>query len=145
MTVEISRVGPADTALLSTVAPEVFDEPIRPDRLAAYLADPSHLLALAVDDGVVVGMIMGVIHRHPDKPNELYVDEVGVTPSHQRRGIARRLMDEMVAWAREHHCEETWLGTEPDNTAANALYARYATGTACTLYSWDLDAPSTET
>jgi len=35
---------------------------------------------------------MAVIHLHPDKPPELYVDELGTASSHLRLGIGRRLM-----------------------------------------------------
>ena len=38
MDVEIRRLGPGDGHVLDRVAAEVFDEPVRPDRLAAYLA-----------------------------------------------------------------------------------------------------------
>jgi ribosomal protein S18 acetylase RimI-like enzyme len=120
--IEIRRIGPADAALLDNLAPEVFDEPVRPDRLAAHLADPCHLLILALAEDQAVGQCAAVIHRHPDKPHELYVDEVGVTPALQQQGIARRMMQEMFAWGRELGCASAWLGTETDNLAAIALY-----------------------
>jgi ribosomal protein S18 acetylase RimI-like enzyme len=122
MDIEIRRLGPADAHLLDRVAAEVFDEPIRADRLAAYLADPNNLLLVALADGEVVGQVACVVHRHPDKPTELYVDEVGVTPALHRRGVARRMMDDAFAWGRELGCEEAWVGTESDNEAAIALY-----------------------
>ena len=61
----------------------------------------------------------------PDKVTELYVDEVGVATSHLRQGIATAMLTELFTWAREHGCEEAWLGTERDNTAANGLYRRF--------------------
>jgi len=122
MEVEIRRVGAGDMDLFARVAPEVFDEPVRPDRLAAYLAEPGHLMLLAIGGGEVVGQCAAVIHRHPDKPAELYIDEVGVTPALHRQGIARRMLEAMFALGREFGCGESWVGTEPDNTAALGLY-----------------------
>lgn len=122
MSVTLRLLGPGDAHLLDRVDPEVFDEPVDPDRLAAYLREPGHLLLVALDGDLVVGQCAAVIHRHPDKVTELYVDEVGVAPSHHRRGIARAMMDEMFRLGRERGCEEAWLGTEPDNLAANRLY-----------------------
>jgi aminoglycoside 6'-N-acetyltransferase I len=122
MAVEIRRLGPADAGLLDRVAPEVFDEPIRRDRLAAYLADPTNRMVVALDDGLVVGQVACVLHRHPDKPTELYVDEVGVAETHRRQGLARRMMEDAFAWVREIGCEDAWVGTERDNEAAIALY-----------------------
>ena len=67
----------------------------------------------------------GVIHRHPDKATELYVDEVGTASTHLRQGIARAMMDEMFAWGRELGCTEAWLGTELDNDRGQGLYRGY--------------------
>ena len=79
-------------------------------------------MIVALADSVVVGQCAAVIHRHPDKLSELYIDEVGVTPAFQRQGIARKMLDAMFAIGREHDCEEAWVGTEPDNVPARALY-----------------------
>ena len=92
----------------------------------AYLATPGHIMVVAIDDGSIVGQCAGVIHRHPDKPTELYVDEVGTASTHRRQGIARAILEELFHWGRELGCEEAWLGTELDNDAANALYRSYA-------------------
>ena len=102
----------------------MFDEPVDPARLAAYLSEPGHHMVVAIDGGVVVGQTAAVVHRHPDKPTELYIDEVGVAPPYQRQGIARRMLEEMLAIGRSLGCEEAWVGTEPDNEAARALYAK---------------------
>ncbi|RJT39691.1 GNAT family N-acetyltransferase [Mesorhizobium waimense] len=104
------------------VAEDVFDEPVQPDRLASYLRKSGHFMIVALADGVVVGQCAAVIHRHPDKVSELYIDEVGVAPAFQRQGIARKMLDAMFAIGREQGCEEAWVGTEPDNAAARALY-----------------------
>ena len=145
--VEIRRVGAADADLFQGVAEGVFDEPIAPARLAAYLAEPGHHMVVAVHDGVVVGQVAAVVHRHPDKVTELYVDEVtelyvdevGVAPRMQRRGFARRMLDEMFALGRELGCEEAWLGTEPDNGPARGLYeSRGSTAGPFVMYVFPL-------
>jgi len=82
-------------------------------------------MVLALQGDLVVGQCAGVIHCHPDKPTELYVDEVGTASTHRRQGIARAMLDELFRWGRELGCEEAWLGTELDNDAANALYCGY--------------------
>lgn len=123
MDVEIRRIGPADAAVLDRVAEDVFDDDIDPEKLAAYLASPLHLMVLAVADGVVVGQTRGMIQRHPDKPTELYIDNLGVAPAHKRQKIATRLLDELTAWGLENGCEGAWVATETDNDPARALYA----------------------
>lgn len=125
MTVEIRLVTAADAALFDRVAEEVFDEPIDPERLKAYLAQPGHPMVVALADGEMIGQVAAVIHRHPDKPTELYIDEVGVTPAWQRRGVAQQMLEAMFACGRALGCEEAWVGTEPDNLPARRLYERH--------------------
>jgi aminoglycoside 6'-N-acetyltransferase I len=125
MSIALRRMQPGDEAAFERIAPEVFDEPVHPERLAAYLLEPGHLLLLAVEDDCVVGQCAAVIHRHPDKPTELYIDEVGTASTHRRQGIALRLVEAMFEWGRELGCTEAWLGTELDNDAAIALYRRF--------------------
>ena len=124
MNVEIRRVGPGDEALFERIAPEVFDEAVTRERLAAYLRAPGHHMLVALHAGEVVAQVAAVLHRHPDKIAELYLDEVGVTPALQRRGIAGRMVDMMLGIGRELGCGEAWVGTEHDNVAARALYRR---------------------
>ncbi len=82
------------------------------------------MMILALADGLVVGQCAAVIHRHPDKVTELYIDEVGTASGWRRQGIARRMLEEMIAWGRERGCGEGWVGTETDNEAALELYRR---------------------
>ena len=124
MRTEIVRVGPTDAALLERVAIDVFDDAIDARRLAAYLSEPGHLMVLAISDGEVVGQARGIVHRHPDQPTELYIDNLGVTPDRRRERLAMRLLDELVAWGVELGCEEAWVGTEVNNEPARALYAK---------------------
>lgn len=124
MTIDLKRMQPGDEGDFAAIAPAVFDEPIHPERLAAYLREPGHLMLLAFEDDLVVGQCSAVIHRHPDKPVELYVDEVGTASTHLRQGIATLLVEAMFAWGRQLGCREAWLGTELDNLEANGLYRK---------------------
>ncbi len=122
----LKRLTLGDEAMLARIAPDVFDEPVELSRLAAYLREPCNLMVIALDGDVVVGQCAGVLHRHPDKATELYVDEVGTASTHRRQGIARAMLGELFAWGRELGCEEAWLGTECDNIEANGLYRSLA-------------------
>jgi aminoglycoside 6'-N-acetyltransferase I len=118
----IRMLGRGDAQVLERVAAEVFDHPIDPELAAEFLGDPRHHLAVAIEDGVVVGMASGVHYVHLDKPAELWVNEVGVAPAYQRRGIGRGLMLALFQRARELGCAEAWVGTETENIAARGLY-----------------------
>ena len=122
MSVEIRMLGPKDERVLERVATGVFDHEIDPTLSAEFLRDPRHHLAVALEDGSVVGFASGVHYVHPDKPPELWINEVGVAPTHQRRGLGRQLLQALFARARELGCREAWVLTSPANGAAIRLY-----------------------
>ncbi|HSL31643.1 MAG TPA: hypothetical protein VK900_20750, partial [Anaerolineales bacterium] len=80
----IKLLSPADAGILSTVAGDVFDDPILESSVREFLADPRHRLIVALDEDLVVGFVSAVIYLHPDKPSpELWINEVGVSPIYQ--------------------------------------------------------------
>jgi aminoglycoside 6'-N-acetyltransferase I len=123
MSHSIHVLGPGDAEVLRRVAPEVFDEEVDPEYAAEFLADPRHHLVVAMDEDIVVGFASGVHYIHPDKPPELFVNEVGVAPTHHRRGIARELLQALLAQGRAAGCVAAWVGTDVSNASARGLYA----------------------
>ena len=53
------------------------------------VADPRHHLVVACAGSTVVGMATALHYVHPDKPPELWINEVGVAPPYRRRALAR--------------------------------------------------------
>ena len=123
MTLEVRIVRSHEAALLGNVAPEVFDEGIDPNLLHEFLNDDRHHLAIALDEGRVVGFASGVHYVHPDKPSEMWINEVGVSPTHHRRGIGKAVVGALLDHARRLKCREAWVLTDRLNTAAMQLYA----------------------
>ena len=123
--ISVRILGRDDAALLENVAPDVFDSAIDPDWRAEFLADPRHHLAVALDEtGRVVGFASGVHYVHLDKAPQMFVNEVGVAPSHQGAGLGTRLMRALLAHAESIGCVEAWVLTSPLNGNARRLYAR---------------------
>jgi ribosomal protein S18 acetylase RimI-like enzyme len=127
MPVEIRMLTIDDAALLGRVvgriADGVFDNPTDPKLTAEFLSDPRHSICAAVDGGTIVGFASGVRYVHPDKPSELWINEVAVAPTHQRRGLAKAILAELLAFARSEGCTEAWVLTDEVNKPARALYA----------------------
>ena len=135
---EFHRLTPANAALLQQVVEEVFDGDIDPAQVAAYLAAPGHLMVMATVGGEVVGQCQAVVHRHVDKPDELYIDNLGVAPAFKRQGIARHMVDEILAWGREFGCRTAWVLTEPDNAEGRGFYeARGASAVPALMYEYE--------
>lgn len=101
---------------------EVFDDTFSPERLATRAGVEGHLLVVAVDGDHTVGQVAGIVQHLTHKDPELHLENVGVAPSHRRRGIAAAMVAEALAWGRELGCDEAWVATEVDNDAANELY-----------------------
>ena len=138
--IECRLLTPEDSQVLRRVAPGVFDGPVLPHWTREFLADARHHLIVAIDDDCVVGMVSALHYVHPDKAPQLWINEIGVAPSHQRRGIGRQLLDAALAHGRTLGCTEAWLGTEETNVAARRLYASAgATPEPFMLYEFPLD------
>ena len=120
---EIRLLGSADASVLNNVASGVFDNAIDTRWTSEFLADPRHHIAVALQGEQVVGMASAVHYVHPDKPPELWVNEVGVAPSYQGMGIGKRLLAALFAQGKSLGCAEAWVGTEESNVAARRLYA----------------------
>jgi GNAT superfamily N-acetyltransferase len=78
--------------------------------LAAFVTDPHHVMVFAVDGDTVVGMASGVEYFHPDKALQLWINDVGVTPTLRRRGIGTALTAAPIAEAKSRGCVYVWLG-----------------------------------
>ena len=123
MPIEIRILHTKDASILDHVAPDVFDDPIVPQALQEFLDSPRHQLAVAIDEGMVVGFVSAVQYVHPDKPRpELWVNEVGVSPAYQNRGVGKALMQALLEVARDAGCSEAWVLTERNNQPAMRLY-----------------------
>ena len=124
MTIDIKILGRGDADVLSNVAPGVFDDPIDRRMTDMFLRDPRHHIAVAVDEGLVVGFVSAVHYVHPDKPRpELWINEVAVAPTHQRRGLGKDLLRCVLEAGRRHGCVEAWVLTDRANAPAIRLYS----------------------
>jgi ribosomal protein S18 acetylase RimI-like enzyme len=142
MLIDIVHLNTTNAELLKDIAPEVFDHEINPQYLEAFLGDPRHIMYLAVDSRVVVGMASAVEYFHPDKPPQLWINEVGVALNYRKRGIGRQLVQKLVASAKDRGCVYAWLGTSTDNIAAQACFSsvpKVKASQPFLLYEWELD------
>lgn len=123
--VVIRILGATDAAVLERISDDVFDNPVDANLTLEFLKDPRHHLATAISENqIVVGMASAVHYIHPDKPAQLFINEVGVAESHQGQGIGSQLLAELLALGRRLGCTEAWVATEPDNKAARNLYEK---------------------
>jgi ribosomal protein S18 acetylase RimI-like enzyme len=83
---------------------------------------------LAIDDAIGCGIVGSMLDEN-DATRATLVS-MWTTPTHRRRGIARRLVDEVVAWARAHDVTAIRLMVTSSNAPAVSFYEQL--GFACT-------------
>lgn len=123
MAVEVRVLQSGDERILMNVALEVFDNPIDANFTREFLEDPRHHIAVAIDDGKVVGFASGVHYVHPDKAPQLWINEVGLAPPYRSRGLGKALLRALFEVGQAHNCEVAWVLTYRSNVAAMALYS----------------------
>jgi ribosomal protein S18 acetylase RimI-like enzyme len=112
-----------DQAILANVAEGVFDHDINSRLTQEFLNDPRHQLAVALVSNVVVGMASAMHYVHPDKQPQLWINEVGVAPTHQGQEIGKELLSALLQVGRELGCKEAWVVTDRPNKPAMRLYS----------------------
>ncbi|MCA9033854.1 MAG: diaminobutyrate acetyltransferase [Planctomycetaceae bacterium] len=68
----------------------------------------------------IVGFVSG--YRLPEAGNTLFVWQIGVSPSAQRRGVASRLLHHLVQQCRQSCLEFVEATVSPSNTASRRLF-----------------------
>ena len=127
--------------LLNNIAKEVFDHKIDLSSLESFLECPRHIMLLAVEDDLVIGMVSAVEYFHPDKSSQLWINEIGVTSNQQNKKIGRQLINQVIELGKKRGCKYAWLGTDVDNFNAQRCFASVPNGTKperFLLYEWKM-------
>ena len=118
----IQTLSLPDLPLLLHPADGVFDNPVDEAFAREFLADPRHHIVVAVSEGIVIGFASAVHYIHPDKPPELWINEVGVADAHQGKGVGKAIMNKLLRLGKQLGCVNAWVLTDRSNEAANRLY-----------------------
>jgi aminoglycoside 6'-N-acetyltransferase I len=103
----------------------------------ALLADDGTIFLAAFDGDDPIGFVFGYdLPRRRGAPSILFVYEIDVEPAYQRRGIAKRLLTELLRIGHSRGAAEAFVLTDHDNVAANALYASLG-GVRSDVVMWD--------
>lgn len=137
------RVSVDEVQVLRDVAEDVFDKPIDLGHARKFVADPGNILIVAIEDNCVVGQIAAVVQQHVDSRTDLYIDNLGVTPRRQRKGIASRLIATVLEAGKLQGAEVAWVAVDADNEVAQSLYRKTgANGVPVFMFSYGSSADS---
>lgn len=140
---DVRLAKPEDREVLLSAGDAVFDFPPRAEWVDEFLSDPRHHLVIALEGETLAGFASAVHYLHPDKDPELWINEVGVDPLFQGKGLGKRLMATLLEHGRTLGCREAWVVTETDNGPANGLYrASGGRPEAATMFTFSLSDPA---
>ena len=87
MTIEIIQLGESNMDILNNYDEDIFDEKIDSRRLAAMLKEQNNILLVAVNESVVIGQVLAVIHRHPINQRSYILTTSGFLKSFSVAGL----------------------------------------------------------
>jgi ribosomal protein S18 acetylase RimI-like enzyme len=118
----IKNLSNADISLLINASIDIFDNPVDEKFALEFLNDPRHHIVVAITNNQVIGFASAVHYIHPDKPTELWINEVSVASEHQNKGVAKAILKELFELGKSLGCVNAWVLTDSDNLPANKLY-----------------------
>ena len=108
------------------VMAEVFDEdhsPLSADYVVRLLASEDFWVYAAVDaDDVVGGLTAHALPMTRSESTELFIYDIAVRRSHQRRGIGRALVQALLRDAADAGIDEVFVPADNDDTHALDFY-----------------------
>lgn len=143
MTATLRTPTPADAEAIATLMAECFTatfghlyapadlasflDGLTLERWRAEIADPAFAFLLAEDAGVPVGFAKMGPHALPVTPTGPMIElrQLYLLASQQGTGLAARMMDRVIATARDRGAQELFLSVYVDNHRARRFYERY--------------------
>lgn len=112
MNYSVKRLKQDDLALmrsLNVLFSEVFEDPESyqsnvpsDDYLQRFLASENTIVLAAEADGIVIGgLVAYILDKFEQERREVYLYDLAVATDHHRKGIGRRLIDELKTAAHE--------------------------------------------
>lgn len=118
----------ADFRTLIGIFKEVFEnnEPIASDeQLNKLLANPDFIVfVITVNDHVVGGLTLYVLHRYLSTKPVAYIYDVGVRPDYQHQGLGKALIAEVCSFCQQQGFEDAYVEAESEDTDAVHFYRK---------------------
>ncbi len=114
----VRTAGTEDLSIVADIESESFASPWPEEALSAELANPVSRIHLALWKGEPAGFLIAWT-----LPGEIQLQKIAVRPAFRRRHIARRLLDGLLANAKEG--DRILLELRETNSAALALYRSF--------------------
>jgi len=119
---ELTELGAGDEDQVEA-AGGLFDHAVDLEAARRFLDDDANHLLIAYVEGEPAGFVSGTELTHPDRADpELFLNELGVGPAFQGRGIGTALVVRLWELAQSRGCRGMWTLTDESNAAATKVY-----------------------
>ena len=108
-----------------------LDEWRTPERIGGNIADPDTRVAVAEEDGAIVGYCTTVFGQgfderpEPHPANPAYLGQLYCLQSATGRGVGAALTDDSIAASRSRGCDAVQLSVYSENFGGQRFYQRY--------------------
>lgn len=162
MTLVIRRAVDGDETTLTRLNQVVHDLHVaqRPDffkatqagevsrRFKELLAHPTIHIWLAEEDGAPIGYVLAMVQERGESPitlarRWLEIDEIAVDPSQRQKGVARALVQAVIAEAKSQGIGEVGANTWGFNQVAQSMFQNL--GFAVKTVRFELSLPGDDT
>ncbi|WP_336986933.1 GNAT family N-acetyltransferase [Altererythrobacter aquiaggeris] len=119
---------------------DLFDEPPVYECTAEFLQSSERFLWIAYRGATACGFLSASIYRHPDKPRELFIHEMGVAENARRTGVGTALIGAARQAARVANCANLWVLAETGDSRADAFYSSIGCGrrSDARMFTWEI-------
>jgi len=98
------------------------------DHFDDLMADDDAIVLVGIDDDTFVALCSAAVRERPPvfaHAREVFVNEVYVTESYRREGVATELLERLETWASEQDCAHMTLSVPAGDDPARALYEEF--------------------
>ncbi len=115
-----------DFKALISIFKEVFEDhspPASPTQLKQLLSDKNFFVITAAHNQKIIGGLTAYILNKYNKPKpEVFLYDIGVTPSFQRQGVGRLLLHHLKEYCKKMNFEMFFVQADGDDSDAIAFY-----------------------
>jgi GNAT superfamily N-acetyltransferase len=129
---EVRRALPGDAHALAGLLARFFAEEgfgasaaeVR-ERADVFLAEPANTAFLAMEGGLLIGAATVTTCFGFETGRQAEIEDLYVLPERRRRGVARALVEAVLAWCRARGCTDVEVVVTSEGDARHGLDAWY--------------------
>jgi len=119
----IKRLTTSDLSMIEKLLEEENRETLNPENIRSFLSDTSNYFLAFIHNEQILGYALAyTLARYDGRESMMYLHEIEVKESARRKGIGKKLLNEMNNICEQNGFMKLFLITNKSNKPAVALY-----------------------